>query len=137
MWRKSFKENDDLDYMVNVTLYTTPTCQWCGKTKEFFKQHKIRFTEVDLMEDRAAYDRVVNHTHQLSVPVVEIGETWVVGFHPEAMLQAIKVQNEQSPSPSAPAPFVPMKVVPRTKSKVTKDPLTKPNPSKIPPWMKK
>src|SRR3989344_6330898 len=102
--------------MSNVILYTTPTCQWCGKTKEFLKQHKIRFTEVDLLEDRAAYDRVVNHTHQLSVPVLEIGESWIVGFHPEGILLAVKKDQENSPTPG-PAPFVPAKVATRTKSK--------------------
>ncbi len=126
--------------MSTVILYTTPTCQWCGKTKEFLKQHKVKYVEVDVLEDRTAYDRVVGHTHQLSVTVVEIDGTWIVGFHPQAMLDAIK-KGQEFPPPlaSSTAPHyepIAKKTGKKSKAKAKRDPLTKPNPSKIPPWKK-
>ncbi|MBS3063975.1 MAG: glutaredoxin family protein [DPANN group archaeon] len=45
--------------MSTIILYTTPTCVYCGMVKEFFKDNKIKFKEIDVTkDDKAAQDMV-------------------------------------------------------------------------------
>ena len=45
---------------MTVKIYTTPTCPWCQKTKEYLKAHKVKFKEVD--ENRT----VSNDIHEVA-----------------------------------------------------------------------
>jgi len=40
--------------MPKVTVYSTPTCPWCVKAKEFLKANNIEFEEKNVAEDEAA-----------------------------------------------------------------------------------
>ena len=31
--------------MANINIYSTETCIWCKKAKEFFKEDNIKYTE--------------------------------------------------------------------------------------------
>ena len=43
--------------MSTIILYTTPTCVFCGMVKEFFKEHKIKFKEIDVTKIFQKYHR--------------------------------------------------------------------------------
>ncbi len=63
-----------------VTMYTTPTCGFCHMLKAYLKDKKVDFTEKDLTKDGDAYNTVLNKTGQLAVPVLEVGDKFVIGF---------------------------------------------------------
>ncbi|WP_448376645.1 glutaredoxin family protein [Fervidobacterium sp.] len=63
-----------------VKIYTTPTCPWCKRAKEYFKQLGIQFTEVDVSKDRKGAEEMVRKSGQMGVPVIEIGNQIIVGF---------------------------------------------------------
>ena len=63
-----------------VVLFSTPTCSWCTRTKRYFVQNQIRFTEVDVTRDRRAAEDIVRRTGQQGVPVILIGSQAIVGF---------------------------------------------------------
>lgn len=63
-----------------VTIYTTPTCAFCKLAKEYFKQHKIEYTEKDVTEDMAAQAEMLAKSQQMGVPVIDIDGQIVVGF---------------------------------------------------------
>ncbi len=65
---------------MNVKIYTTPTCAYCHAEKEFFKQHNIEFTELDVFTDKAAREEMIAKTGQLGVPVTEIDGQIIIGF---------------------------------------------------------
>jgi glutaredoxin 3 len=74
-----------------VTLYTTPTCTWCARMKEFFKQHNVKYEEVDVKTDLKARESMIKKSGQMGVPVVEIGDTIIVGFNEPALKKVLKL----------------------------------------------
>ncbi len=79
--------------MATVKIYTTPTCPWCIRTKEFFKANKVKYTEYDVAEDEKARDEMIEKSGQMGVPVVIIKngkEQVIVGFDRPALEKALK-----------------------------------------------
>lgn len=67
--------------MVTVKIYTTPTCPWCQKAKEYFKSHRVGAIELDVTEDDKAAREMVQISGQMAVPVIVIDEKVIVGFN--------------------------------------------------------
>lgn len=63
-----------------LKIYTTPTCPWCKKAKEFLKKKKISFTELNVTTDEKARDEMIKKSKQMGVPVLDIDGKIVVGF---------------------------------------------------------
>jgi glutaredoxin 3 len=76
--------------MVTVKVYSTPTCPWCKKTKEWLKEKKVKFQELNVADDAQARDAMIEKSGQMGVPVIEIGDQILVGFDPAAMEKALK-----------------------------------------------
>ncbi|MCI0565844.1 glutaredoxin family protein [bacterium] len=68
------------DQTKNVAIYTTPTCQYCKMTKEFFKEKNIQYTEYDVSTDETKRNEMIQKSGQMGVPVILIGEDLVIGF---------------------------------------------------------
>ncbi len=64
-----------------VKIYTTPTCVYCKMAKDFFTKNNIAYEEKNVAEDMAAREEMVNKSHQLGVPVIEINGEVIVGFN--------------------------------------------------------
>lgn len=71
--------------MSEITVYTTPTCPWCHKVKEYFDDQGVPYQEVDVSADDSAAEKLYQMTGQLSVPVTTKGEEVIVGFDPERL----------------------------------------------------
>lgn len=69
--------------MEEITVYTTPTCPWCSKVKSYLKNKGINYHEVDVGSDSQSAQRMVELTGQRSVPVITIGDRYIVGFDPD------------------------------------------------------
>lgn len=67
--------------VTKVTVYSTPTCPFCIKVKDFLKQHKVQFEDVDVSKDRERAMEMVEKSGQMGVPVIEIGQEIIVGFN--------------------------------------------------------
>lgn len=63
-----------------VLVFTTPTCPWCTRVKQYLSRRQVRFREIDVSRDPAAARDLVRRTGQTGVPVVEIDGRPVVGF---------------------------------------------------------
>ncbi|MBS3126615.1 glutathione S-transferase N-terminal domain-containing protein [Candidatus Woesearchaeota archaeon] len=72
-----------------VKIYTTPTCPWCMKTKEFLKSKKIPYTEHNVVEDETARTEMIEKSGQMGVPVLDINGKIIVGYDPEEILKAL------------------------------------------------
>ncbi|HLC85158.1 MAG TPA: glutaredoxin family protein [Candidatus Nanoarchaeia archaeon] len=68
-----------------VTVYSTPTCQYCKMAKEWLKEHKIAFTEVNVADDEEARNKMIEKSGEIGVPQIEIGSKIIVGFDKEAL----------------------------------------------------
>ena len=63
-----------------VIVFSTPTCSYCNMAKQYFRQQKIRFRDVDVSRDPAAARDLVRRSGQMGVPVIDIGGKIIVGF---------------------------------------------------------
>ncbi|HEX9052148.1 MAG TPA: glutaredoxin domain-containing protein [Anaeromyxobacter sp.] len=63
-----------------VTVFTTPTCSWCSRTKSYLRQNGIDFREVDVSKDEKAAQRMVARSGQMGVPQLDIDGRMIVGF---------------------------------------------------------
>lgn len=75
-----------------VKIYSTPTCPWCAKTKEFLKANKISFTDVDVSKNKKAAEEMIKKSGQMGVPVIEINGEIIVGFKQDALKKALKLK---------------------------------------------
>lgn len=66
---------------MDVTVYSTPTCPWCTRVKDYLSYKEIKFKEINVAEDRNGAMEMVQKSGQRGVPVVEINGNIVVGFN--------------------------------------------------------
>ncbi len=64
----------------HVTIYTTPVCVYCKMTKEFFAKHGVQYEEKNVATDLQARQEMVDKSHQLGVPVIDVDGDIVIGF---------------------------------------------------------
>ncbi len=64
----------------SVTVYTTQSCSWCVKVKNYLRQNHVAFKEIDVGRDHQAAMDLVRRTGQQGVPQLDINGTYVVGF---------------------------------------------------------
>ena len=72
-----------------VKVYSTKTCPWCVKAKEFLKSKNVKFEDIDVGADRKAATEMIEKSGQMGVPVIDINGTIIVGFDREAMEKAL------------------------------------------------
>ena len=72
-----------------VKIYTTSTCPWCVKTKEFLKAHNVKYEEVNVGVDEKARNEIFEKSGQFGVPVTDINGTIIVGFDKESLKKAL------------------------------------------------
>ncbi len=77
---------------MTVKIYTTPTCPWCKKTKEFFKENNIEYEEINVSGNPEAQKEMIDKSGQMAVPVIDIDGTIIVGYDVEKLKQALKLE---------------------------------------------
>jgi glutaredoxin-like YruB-family protein len=75
----------------NVKIYSTPTCPWCIRVKQFFKDNNIAFEDYDVAADRLKADEMVKKSGQMGVPVLDIEGEIIVGFDREKIKQSLGI----------------------------------------------
>ena len=74
-----------------VIVYSTPTCPWCTKAKQYLTQIGVDFEEKDVSVDVRAAKEMVELTKQMGVPVIVIDGNPVVGFDKKRIDQLLGV----------------------------------------------
>jgi glutaredoxin-like YruB-family protein len=74
---------------MQVRVYSTKTCPWCDKAKEYLKSLNVAFESIDVSEDREAAMELVKKTRQMGVPVIRVGERYIVGYQPDQIKAAL------------------------------------------------
>lgn len=65
---------------MSVKVYSTDTCPWCTKAKEYLRSKGVDFEEVNVAVDRIGAMEMVRKSRQSGVPVIEINDNIIVGF---------------------------------------------------------
>ena len=75
-----------------VTVYTTPTCSWCGTLKSYLNKNKIRYSEIDVSRDDSAAKEMVRRSGQQGVPQTLISGEMVIGFDKAKINRLLEIE---------------------------------------------
>ena len=73
-----------------VSIYTTPTCGYCVKAKDWFRQHRVPFTEYNVATDRRRAEEMIHRSGQMGVPVIDVNGKIIVGFNQTEIERALR-----------------------------------------------
>jgi glutaredoxin-like YruB-family protein len=76
----SAEKSDSGKKYPSVTVYSTPSCGFCTKLKNYLDDNGVPYRDIDIARDQSAADDLVNKTGQQGVPQSFIGSTHVMGF---------------------------------------------------------
>ena len=77
--------------MAKVIVYSTKTCPWCKKTKEFMKANKVYFTTKDVGSSKKNAQEMFKKSGQQGVPVTDVNGTIITGFNEGTLKKALKL----------------------------------------------
>jgi glutaredoxin len=87
--------------MSEIRVFTTPTCSYCHKVKDWFREQGCEFTELDITKDVQALREWRALSGGIGVPVTAYGNDLIVGFDPGRLSQLQTcVENSSKPDPS-------------------------------------
>lgn len=72
-----------------IKVYTTNSCPWCVKVKNYLKSENLEFEELNVQDDMEAREEMINKSHQMGVPVLDINDNIIIGFDRPAILKAL------------------------------------------------
>ena len=72
-----------------VKVYSTTTCPYCVRAKQFLRENSIAFQDIDVSSDQAAADDMIRKSGQMGVPVLDIDGQIIVGFDKERIKAAL------------------------------------------------
>ena len=78
--------------MPKVRVFSTPTCAYCTTLKEYLKDNKIEFEDVNVADNAEAREEMVQKSKQISVPVVEIDDQVIIGFDKKAICKLLNIR---------------------------------------------
>jgi glutaredoxin-like YruB-family protein len=73
----------------SVKVYSTSTCPYCIRAKQFLKENNIVFENFDVSSDQAKAEEMIQKSGQMGVPVLDIDGEIIVGFDRERIKQAL------------------------------------------------
>lgn len=63
-----------------ISVYSTPTCQYCKLTKEYLNSKNIQYKNIDVTIDQGAAAEMIQKSGQMGVPVIDIDGKIIIGF---------------------------------------------------------
>ncbi len=77
-----------------VNVYTTPSCPYCVKIKQWLNEEEIEYSEHNVANDQEKAKEMIQKTGQRGVPQTIVKkdgeETAIVGFQPQKIKQLIE-----------------------------------------------
>jgi len=74
-----------------IVIYSTPTCPYCKRAKDYLSQKGISYVDRNVAQDRDAAKEMIEKSGQMSVPVIIVDNEIVVGFN-QALLDKLLSQ---------------------------------------------
>jgi len=75
-----------------VKVYSTSSCPYCIRLKQFLKEKNITFENIDIASDNEKKEEMIKISGQMGVPVVVIDGDVTVGFEKEKISKALDIQ---------------------------------------------
>lgn len=68
-----------------IKVYSTPTCPYCHIVKNYLKEKGLAFEDINIAENTAAGEKMVEKSGQMGVPVLDIDGKIIIGFDKAAI----------------------------------------------------
>ncbi len=75
-----------------IKVYSTPFCPYCVTLKDYLKDKKVEFVDVDVSENEEERDEMIKLSGQIGVPVVNVDGKIIVGFDKEEIDKALNIK---------------------------------------------
>lgn len=83
--------------MAKIKIYSTPSCVYCNLLKDYLKEKKVAFENIDVSVDQAAGQAMIQKSGQMGVPVSIITsddgkEEVIVGFDKQRISTLLNIK---------------------------------------------
>jgi glutaredoxin 3 len=75
---------------MEIKIYTMSWCPHCNALKEYLENKKLDFKNIDVEEDEASANEIIERTGQAGFPVVCIDDKILIGFNKNKLEDALK-----------------------------------------------
>ena len=82
--------------LMDLKLYSREWCSWCIDAKEYLTERGYQFREIDVGEDRQAYQEMKELSEQTYVPTFVAGEKVLANFDTDQLEEFLR-ENEIRP----------------------------------------
>jgi glutaredoxin 3 len=73
----------------SITVYSTPTCPFCIRAKQYLKDNNVLFVDIDVSENHEKAQDMIKKSGQMGVPVIEIDSVIIVGFDKDKIKETL------------------------------------------------
>jgi len=77
-----------------VTVYTTPSCPYCNKLKQYLNKYGIRYTDINVAANQQAAQEMVRKSGQRGVPQTDINGKIIIGFDVPKLSKLLNIPTE-------------------------------------------
>ncbi len=81
---------------MDLKLYSREWCSWCIDAKDYLTERGFKFTEINVAEDRAAYEEMKTLSDQTYVPTFVAGDKVLANFDTD-QLEKFLSENQIEP----------------------------------------
>lgn len=75
----------------NVKVYSTPTCPFCMRAKQFLRDNDVIFEDIDVSANEKKAQEMIDKSGQMGVPVLDIDGEIITGFDKNAIKKALNI----------------------------------------------
>ena len=75
-----------------VAVYSTPTCPFFIRAKQFLSENNVVFTDIDVSKDEGKVEEMIEKSGQMGVPVIDVDGQIIVGFDKEKIRSVLGLQ---------------------------------------------
>ena len=89
-----YNTNDTAKPQKRVVVYSTPTCTYCNKIKQYFNKYGIKYTDINVATNLQAATEMAHKSGQRGVPQIDINGQIIVGFDVAKLSKLLNIPTE-------------------------------------------
>ena len=75
-----------------VIIYSTPSCHFCVKVKNFLDEKGVTYDDIDVSKDRDKQQEMIEKSGQMGVPVIDIDGKIIIGWDKDRIVESLGIE---------------------------------------------